>query len=150
MESRAVLCCRFWMVCILTGLFLTGAVTHTIAGDVSSSGIVPVVLKGDSESITPVKVTAKQGTTIAWLNMGPGQATIKFITKLGLACAAPSNFYGDLLGYYETTPIAEGATASICFIGVGEYEYEVRRISGGTTEKPLEVVSKGKVICVAK
>jgi hypothetical protein len=63
MESRAVLCCRFWMVCILTGLFLTGAVTHTIAGDVSSSGIVPVVLKGDQESITPVKVTAKQGTT---------------------------------------------------------------------------------------
>ncbi len=138
------------MVCILTGLFLTGTVTHTIAGEVSSSGIVPVVLKGDPESITPVKATVKQGTTIAWLNMGPGPATIKFITKLGLACAAPSNFYGDLLGYYETTPIVEGATASICFIMAGEYEYEVRRISGGTTEKPLEVISKGKVICVAK
>ena len=150
MESRAVLCCRFWMVCILTGLFLTGTVTHTIAGDVSEAGIVPVVLKGDPEIIIPVHVTAKQGTTIAWLNMGPGPATIKFITKLGIACAAPSNFYGDLFGYYETTPLAEGATASICFIGVGEYAYEVRRISGGTTEKPQEVISKGKVICVAK
>lgn len=150
MKINKVSCCRLWMVCILTGLFLTSAGKHSLAGDVSPAGIVPVVLKGNPEIIIPVNVTAPLGTTVAWLNMGPGPATIKFITKIGLACAAPSNFYGDLLGYYETTPIIEGATASICFIAAGEYEYEVRRISGGTAEKPQEVISRGKVICVAK
>ncbi|MBN2108986.1 MAG: hypothetical protein JW832_16290 [Deltaproteobacteria bacterium] len=150
MKIKKISCCRFWMVGIFTVLFLAFAGSHSFAADVSPTGIVPVVLKGNPDIIIPVTVTAKPGTTVAWLNMGPGPATIKFITKIGLACSAPSNFYGDLLGYYETTPLVEGATASICFIAAGNYEYEVRRISGGTAEKPLESITSGKVICAEK
>lgn len=98
------------------------------------------------EDISPDSVTVKLGNTIIWHNKGPGPVTIKFITRIGLACAAPINFYADLLGNYETTPIPEGGTASICLIEEGRYEYEVRRLVAKGTEPPVEMIAKGTVI----
>lgn len=106
-----------------------------------------VTLKGEGEK-NPESLTAKLGTTIVWHNEGPGPVTIKFITRIGLACAAPTNFFCDLLGFYETTPVPQGGTASICLIEEGTYEYEVRRLMGKDKAHEVEVISKGKVISV--
>jgi hypothetical protein len=132
------------MLCVLLAGFAEQAVADTAAAK-----LVPVVLQ-EPDSIVPVNAKANQGDTIAWLNMGPGPVTIKFITKLGLACSAPSNFYGDLLGNYETSSIPPGGTASICLIMPGEYEYEVRRLSQKSKEEPVEIISTGKILCVKK
>ena len=93
-------------------------------------------------SLDPVKV--KRGTTIIWINYDPGPITIKFTSKLGIACKTPTNFYGDLLGYYETGKISQSGTASICFIYTGQYDYEVRRLKGA--KEPIEEILEGKVI----
>jgi hypothetical protein len=58
------------------------------------------------------------------------------------------NFYSDLLGFYETTPVPQGGTASICFIEEGTYEYEVKRLMGKDKEQQVEVISRGKVVSV--
>jgi len=42
--------------------------------------------------------------------------------------------------------IPEGGTASICFIGEGEYIYTVRWLVSKGKEKPVEVTSGGKII----
>ena len=149
MESRKVLFVRFSMVCALLGLLLVGSAAQA-ADEAAAVKLVPVVLQGGAVEIAPANAQASPGDTIAWLNMGPGPVTIKFITRLGLACAAPSNFYGDLLGNYETSAIVPGGTASICMILPGEYTYEVRRLSEKNKEKPLEIISTGKITCVKK
>ena len=149
MESRTAVFVRFSMVFALLGLLLAGSAAQA-AADAAAVKLVPVVLQGGPDEIVPANAQANQGDTIAWLNMGPGPVTIKFITRIGLACAAPSNFYGDLLGNYETSAIPPGGTASICMILPGEYTYEVRRLSEKNKEKPLEIISTGKITCVKK
>ena len=75
-----------------------------------------VTLKKEPVGITPNPLEVKLGTTIVWFNNDKGSITIKFTDKLGIACKVPVNFYGDLMGYYETPIMHEGGTASICFI----------------------------------
>lgn len=93
-------------------------------------------------SVDPVK--AKRGTTIIWVNYDPGPIIIKFTTKLGITCSTPTNFYGDMLGFYETGEILQGQTASICFIYEGQYDYEMRRLK--SKEYPFEEIQTGRVI----
>jgi len=69
---------------------------------------------------------------------------IKFITKVEVACV-PTNFYPDLLGYYESILIAKHAVASFCFIDKGECRYEVHR-SIKVGNKVEEEILPGKVI----
>ena len=149
MESRTVVLVRFSLVVVLLSLLIAGSAAQA-AADAAAVKLVPVVLQGGPDEIVPANAQANQGDTIAWLNMGPGPVTIKFITRIGLACAAPSNFYGDLLGNYETSAIPPGGTASICMILPGEYTYEVRRLSEKNKDKPLEIISTGKITCVKK
>jgi plastocyanin len=149
MKSRTVVFVRFSLALALLGLFFAGSAAQA-AEETAAAKMVPVVLQGGKDTIQPVNAQANQGDTIAWLNMGPGPVTIKFITKIGLACAAPTNFYADIFGNYETTAIPPGGTASICIILPGEYEYEVRRLSEKNKEKPLEIITTGKITCVKK
>ena len=107
-----------------------------------------VTLKKEPVGITPNPLEVKLGTTIVWFNNDKGPLTIKFTDKLGIACKVPVNFYGDLMGYYETRVIPEGGTASICFIYKGEYNYEVKRLIDKGKQKPIEQISTGKIIAV--
>ena len=143
MASRKVLFVRLSMVSALLGLLLAGSAVQAVA-DAAAAKLVPVVLQGGADEIAPVNAQASPGDTIAWLNMGPGPVTIKFITRLGLACAAPSNFYGDLLGNYETSAIVPGGTASICMILPGEYTYEVRRLPKKTRRSRWKLFQREK------
>ena len=107
-----------------------------------------VTLKKEPVGITPNPLEVKLGTTIVWFNNDKGPLTIKFTDKLGIACKVPVNFYGDLMGYYETRIIPEGGTASICFIYKGEYNYEVKRLIDKGKQEPIEQISTGKIVAV--
>jgi len=148
MQSRNAVLVRFVMACTVVGLVLAGLSVPAVAEEAASK-LVPVVLS-ERDGIDPVNAKARRGDTIAWLNMGPGPVTIKFITNIGIACKAPSNFYADLFGNYETSAIEPGGTASICLILPGEYTYEVKRLSQKDKEKPLEIITTGTITCVKK
>lgn len=107
-----------------------------------------VTLKKEPIGVNPSTLKVKLGTTIVWFNNDKGPVTIKFIDKLGIACKVPVNFYADLMGYYETKPIPEGGTASICFIYDGEYDYEVKRLITDEKGVQMEQISSAKIISV--
>ena len=107
-----------------------------------------VTLKKEPVGITPNPLEVKLGTTIVWFNNDKGSITIKFTDKLGVACKVPVNFYGDLMGYYETRIIPEGGTASICFIYKGDYAYQVKRLVDKGKKDQIEEISTGKIIAV--
>lgn len=103
--------------------------------------ITTISLKQEPESIVPSHLKVKIGTTIVWFNNDAGPVTIRFLEKLGIACKVPVNFYADFWGNYETGAIAQGATASICFIYKGTYKYEVKRLitEGDKTSEQIAV-----------
>lgn len=133
-------------------LLIVGTFLPTFKDTAFAEEIIPqpaiktVLLKREPAGISPNPFKVKVGTTIVWFNHDPEPITIKFTTKLGIACKAPVNFYSDLFGHYETGKIPQGGTASICFIFKGRYEYEVKRIVSKGKEKPLEEISDGSII----
>lgn len=148
-RRKAMMRVRRILLFLVAFSMMTAAAVVLCSTDGVLAGETPkiIALKGEGEK-TPESLTAKLGTTIVWHNEGPGPVTIKFITKIGIACAAPMNFYADLLGYYETSAVPQGGTASLCFIEEGTYEYEVKRLMGKDKEKQVEMISRGKVISV--
>jgi hypothetical protein len=99
-----------------------------------------IKMQQEPEGITPTSLKVKLGATIVWVNSAPGDVTIKFLDKLGIACKVPVNFHADIWGNYETGAIPEGGTASICFIYKGTYKYEVKRLvdKGGQPEEQIQ------------
>ena len=127
---------------LVFGTILSFSVSPALSGDT----VQLITLKSEHGTVSPESLKAKLGTTVVWYNSGPGPVTIKFTTRLGIACSAPVNFYADMFGNYESAAIPEGGTASICFIGEGEYIYTVRWLVSKGKEKTFEVTSGGKII----
>jgi len=127
---------------LVVGTILSFSVSPALSGE----AVQLITLKGEAGTVSPESLKAKLGTTVVWYNNGPGPVTIKFTTRLGIACSAPVNFYADMFGNYESAAIPEGGTASICFIGEGEYIYTVRWLVSKGKEKSVEVTSGGKII----
>ena len=115
--------------CLLAAMVLFAYPGIACAGEKpAAEPISTIILKHEPDSITPLNLKVKIGTTIVFLNNDSGPVTIKFLDKLGIACKAPVNFYADLWGNYETAAIPQGGTASLCFIYNGTYKYEVKRL----------------------
>ena len=129
---------------LVVGTVLSFSVSPALSGET----VQLITLKGESGTVSSESLKAKLGTTVVWYNSGPGPVTIKFTTRLGIACSAPVNFFSDMFGNYESVGIPEGGTASICFIAEGEYSYTVRRLVSKGKDKPVEVISVGKIISV--
>ena len=140
-----VLLISFSMVCVFSPTLNTNSFAEET---IPKEAIKTVIMKKEPAGISPTHLKVKLGTTIVWFNNDPEPVTIKFIDKLGIACKAPVNFYSDLWGYYETSTIPQGGTASICFIYKGDYTYEVRRIVSKGKEKETEQISNGKITAV--
>ena len=131
---------------LTAGMLLSSAHTAVSAQPADQAPVI-ITLQDEPGGISPEESTCKRGQTLVFINNGTGPVKLKFITKIGLACAAPVNFYADLLGYYETGMIPEKGTASICLIETGVYEFEIRRLKVVTDEQqePAEIISRGKV-----
>lgn len=121
--------------------FFSGRCASVIAAE---EGHALIILKSDMLAVTPDPLTVKQGATVIWVNEGTEPVSIKIKTKVGIACKNPVNFYADIFGYYETGQILSGATASICFIHKGKYEYEVKRVIG--EDKPVEKILPATIV----
>jgi plastocyanin len=114
------------------------------AARAAEEGHALIVLKSDMVAVSPDPLKVKQGTTIIWVNECKEPVSIIIKTKVGIACKNPVNFYADLFGHYETGQILNGATASICFIDKGKFEYEVKRMIG--QDQPVEKILPATII----
>ena len=132
---------HFGVLLVIGAVLLNGLAP---ALTVAEEGHALIVLKGDFQAVSPDPLKVKQGTTIIWVNEGKEPISILIKTKVGIACKNPVNFYADLFGYYETGQVLPGATASICFIDKGKFEYEVKRMIG--KEKPVEKILPATII----
>jgi hypothetical protein len=131
-----------FLVLFIPGTFLSNLQEIALAEEkIHKPDVTTVILKKEPEGISVNPLKIKLGTTIVWFNHDLEPITIRFTTKLGIACKAPVNFYSDLFGYYETGQIPQGGTASICFIYQGSYDYEVKRLVGKGEE-----ISEGTII----
>ena len=133
---------KFLFVLLIVGAVLITALAPAVTN--AEEGHALVVLKGDYQAVSPDPLKVKQGTTVIWVNEGKEPISILIKTKVGIACKNPVNFYADLFGYYETGQVLPGATASICFIDKGKFEYEVKRMMG--KEKPVEKILPATII----
>ena len=131
-----------FLVLFIPGVFLSQLQEIACAEEkIHKPDVTTVILKKEPEGISVNPLKIKLGTTIVWFNHDLEPITIRFTTKLGIACKAPVNFYSDLFGYYETGQIPQGGTASICFIYDGSYDYEVKRLVNKGEE-----ISEGTII----
>jgi plastocyanin len=76
---------------------------------------------------TPKTATIAKGTTVVWLNTMNDNVSIFFSKgkEVEAVCAAPTRFSLDSEGKYNSGPIPQGGTASVCFVEAGKYSYEV-------------------------
>ena len=131
-----------FLVLFILGTFLSHLQEIAFAEEkIYKPDVTTVILNKEPEGISVNPLKIKLGTTIVWFNHDLEPITIRFTTKLGIACKAPVNFYSDLFGYYETGQIPQGGTASICFIYDGSYDYEVKRLVNKGEE-----ISEGTII----
>jgi hypothetical protein len=65
-----------------------------------------------------------------------------------MACGSPVNFYVNEAGSYSSNKVVPKATASLCFIETGTYEYEVvfRSLRGFGPGGSVKKAFKGKVV----
>ncbi len=126
----------FFIMLFVGGIMLTALEPPAVADSYAMVKITKMPY-----GLNPRDVKVKRGQTVIWINEESEPCKIKITTKVGIACKAPDNFYGDLFGYYETPLISQGRIAGICLIEKGEYAYEVKRIIKG-----IEEVSTGKII----
>ena len=131
----------FFVLLVMGTVLLIGL---SAAARAAEEGHALIVLKSDMVAVSPDPLKVKQGTTIIWVNECKEPVSIIIKTKVGIACKNPVNFYADLFGHYETGQILTGATASICFIDKGKFEYEVKRMIG--QDQPVEKILPATII----
>ena len=105
-----------------------------------------IIIINEYEEVKPLTVKTTPGTTIIWVNHSRTPVEILFYDKqVTIACASPVNFFVGKGGAYESGKIPFGATASLCFVEKGTYEYMIKS-SRTFYMKQIERDSKGKII----
>ena len=143
-DSRKFFACTLFITVLLASVFVVTFHDAVLADDAKpEEQVAMITMKQEPVGITPPSLKVKIGTTIVWVNNDPGDVTIKFLDKLGIACKVPVNFHADIWGNYETGAIPEGGTASICFIYKGTYKFEVKRLveKDGKQEEQIQTAS---------
>jgi hypothetical protein len=134
---------------LIACMLVAAAIGHAGAQDKEDSKIMPD-LKVHGSKIIEITIDITKslatevmsGTTVVWFNLSNAIIEFEFTGKqVTLACAAPST------GSFSSYKILPGATASLCFIEKGEYEYRLFLRPGrglGPSAATREI--KGKII----
>ena len=149
MRAAKVSWLRVIMLCLCFGLILSMQSAWSQEKAVPEGGklnyvVLRVHFTGGPQ---PNPVTIKPGPTVIWINDGNSHVQIKFVgTGVRLACGSPVHFAIDQNGMYNSDYIALGATASLCFVVPGEYDYVMTAPYSGIGQIATPKEYKGKVI----
>ncbi len=116
------------MVTLFMGIFYLIGITFATEEKTEKVKITNrLVTISDVERVKPATLTSTPGTTVIWVNHSRFPIEILFSDKkVVLACGSPVNFFVGKDGAYESSKIPSGATASLCFMEKGKYEYKVK------------------------
>jgi len=136
--------CLCFAVLSIPGNTVQGA---DVKSDMEFKGTELINITSDEPMIRTREVAP--GTTVVWLNSGRRIMELTFTDKqVVTACGSPTNFFVNEAGAYASNKILPGATASLCFIQKGEYEYELkfRSLGGFGPGGSINKVFNGKVV----
>ncbi|MDH7500244.1 MAG: hypothetical protein QHH30_07640 [candidate division NC10 bacterium] len=110
-----------WMIALLVVTFVVAGLAY------AAEQAKPKVVIVSGTGISPKTLTIAKGTTVIWLNSADDAVSIFFSKgkEVEAVCAAPSRFALDSEGKYNSGALPQGATASVCFIEAGKYQYDV-------------------------
>jgi plastocyanin len=122
----------------VTGLALVASAQHE---KMTGKSKMIIITEG---AISPKTATIPKGTTVIWLNNANGNVNIFFAKgkEVEAVCAAPTRFALDADGKYNSGAIPRGATASICFLEAGKYDYKATGFERGTLTVEGRIVVK--------
>lgn len=118
-----------------------------IKPDMKFSGTKIISITSDEMSLRTLELQA--GTTVVWINNTQRIMELEFTgEQVVMACGSPVNFYVDETGSYSSNKVMPNATASLCFVDKGTYDYEVvfRSIRGVGPGGSVRKTFKGKVV----
>jgi plastocyanin len=112
-----------WLIALLVVAVAISGLTLVAYAQQGKSKMIIVGAAGAS----PKTATIAKGTTVVWLNSSNDNVSIYFSKgkEVEAVCAAPSRFAIDSEGKYNSGPLPQGGTASICFLEAGKYQYDV-------------------------
>ncbi|MFH0873124.1 MAG: hypothetical protein V1878_11660 [bacterium] len=132
-----------WTIALLVLALAVGLALVATAVEKKPAGTTKMIIISDGK-ISPATANITKGTTVIWLNNAMGNVNIFFSKgkEVEAVCAAPTRFALDTDGKYNSGAIPRGATASVCFIEAGKYEYTVTGFERGTTTLTGKIVVK--------
>ena len=122
-----------WLIALLIVLTLAATTLASVVAHAAEKAKTQMIMITPS-GISPSTVTVAKGTKVVWLN-NASSTNILFSRGKEVAAASvdPSRFALDSVGRYNSGDIPRGGIASLSFVGVGKYQYEVvDQQSGGT------------------
>lgn len=124
---------------MIFGLLAFAILSLAFVATASADSKMIIIAEGRAAPIAP---SVTKGTTVVWLNNSSDSVSISFTRgkEVEAVCAAPTRFALDADGNYNSGGIPKGATASVCFLEAGKYEYTVTFSGRGAQ------AVKGKVI----
>ena len=140
---RKSLLFKKWTIAALVLALAVGLAVVATAVEKKPAGTTKMIIITDGK-IGPATANITKGTTVIWLNNAMGNVNIFFSKgkEVEAVCAAPTRFALDADGKYNSGAIPRGATASVCFIEAGKYEYTVTGFERGTTTLTGKIVVK--------
>lgn len=124
---------RWIIALVVLALAVTGLAFVASAQHEKMTGKSKMIILTEG-AVTPKTATIAKGTTVIWLNNAVGNVNIFFSKgkEVEVVCTSPTRFALDADGKYNSGAIPQGATASICFLEAGKYDYTVTGFERGT------------------
>ena len=122
-----------WLAALLVVLTLAATSLPSVVAYAAEKAKTQMIIITPN-GISPDTVTVAKGTKVVWLS-NASLTNILFPRGKEVAAASvdPSRFGLDSLGKYNSGDIHQGGIASLSFIGVGKYQYDVLdQKSGGS------------------
>jgi plastocyanin len=121
-----------WLTALLVVLTLAATSLPSVVAYAAEKAKTQMIMITPS-GVSPSTATVDKGTKVVWVN-NASSANILFSRGKEVAAASvdPSRFALDSVGKYNSGDLPQGGIASLSFIGVGKYPYDVvDQTSGG-------------------
>jgi plastocyanin len=114
-----------WLIALLVVLTLAATTLASVVAYAAEKAKTQMIMITPS-GISPDTVTVAKGTKVVWLN-NASLTNVLFPRGREVAAASvdPSRFALDSVGKYNSGDIPQGGIASLSFVGVGTYQYDV-------------------------
>ncbi|MBI3988920.1 MAG: hypothetical protein HY347_04820 [candidate division NC10 bacterium] len=112
-------------ICLALVAVLAIGALNAMAQEVKPTGVTKVITLAGG-TITPANIEINRGDTVIWTAIDqPAMVYFSDGTPVKLACVAPTRFRLNEDGAYTSGMIPPGATASLCFVEPGTFDYAV-------------------------